>query len=296
MVLPDVEAAVTAMVMRWQRELLVVQQQYGFDQVDDTMRRLEEQVDAVGGGGAAVDGGGWVDISRKSDWLTLDGSQMGSRAVDRLSRVLVCCTMRVLVACWREVARAARECATVPRGEPVVTKKMRKRLRVRAMALARLIGYAQLVVARPWLYRGAMLKWGIAVFERRSVRAQALVAATVPADDLLCRRVRLRLVGRFWGESSAEDGVGSEMEGVVQRRKDGGGIGGAVCYDWTCTQCGWGGRLVRAGHSCCTKCEWQCLCWCEAVARVETDDEEMMERLVQQRPKSRRVAARCKER
>ena len=54
MVLPDVEAAVTAMVMRWQRELLVVQQQYGFDQVDDTMRRLEEQVDAVGGKARAV--------------------------------------------------------------------------------------------------------------------------------------------------------------------------------------------------------------------------------------------------
>ena len=81
MVLPDVEAAVTAMVMRWQRELLVVQQQYGFDQVDDTMRRLEEQVDAVGGGGAAVDGGGLVDISRKADWMTLDGNQMGSSAV-----------------------------------------------------------------------------------------------------------------------------------------------------------------------------------------------------------------------
>ena len=29
-----------------------------------------------------------------------------------------------------------------------------------AMALARFIGYAQLVAARPWLYRGAMLKWG----------------------------------------------------------------------------------------------------------------------------------------
>ena len=54
MVLPDVEAAVTAMVMRWQRELLVVQQQYGFDQVDDTMRRFEEQVDAGGGDARAV--------------------------------------------------------------------------------------------------------------------------------------------------------------------------------------------------------------------------------------------------
>ena len=38
----------------------MVQQQYGFDQVDDTMRRLEEQVDAVGGGGAAVDDRGEV--------------------------------------------------------------------------------------------------------------------------------------------------------------------------------------------------------------------------------------------
>ena len=60
MVLPDVEAAVTAMVRRWQRELFEVQQQYGFDQVDDTMRRLEEQVDAVGGVGATVDDRGVV--------------------------------------------------------------------------------------------------------------------------------------------------------------------------------------------------------------------------------------------
>ena len=50
MVLPDVEAAVTAMVRRWQCELLNVQQKYGFELVDDTMRRLEEQVDAIGGG------------------------------------------------------------------------------------------------------------------------------------------------------------------------------------------------------------------------------------------------------
>ena len=54
MVLSGVEVAVTAMVRRWQRGLFEVQQRYGFDQVDDTMRRLDEQVDAVGGGGAAV--------------------------------------------------------------------------------------------------------------------------------------------------------------------------------------------------------------------------------------------------
>jgi len=60
MVLPDVEAAVTAMVRRWKRELFEVQQRYGFDQVGDTMRRLEEQVDAVGGGGAVADDRGAV--------------------------------------------------------------------------------------------------------------------------------------------------------------------------------------------------------------------------------------------
>ena len=61
--LPEVEAAVTAMVMRWQKELLVVQQKFGFDQVDDTMQQLEGQwgteVDAVGGKARAiVDGRG----------------------------------------------------------------------------------------------------------------------------------------------------------------------------------------------------------------------------------------------
>ena len=68
MVLPDVEAAVTAMVRRWQRELLEVQQEFGFDQVDETMRRLEEQVDAVGGKACAVaDERGLVGGSRDAD-------------------------------------------------------------------------------------------------------------------------------------------------------------------------------------------------------------------------------------
>ena len=67
------------------------------------------------------------------------------------------------------------------------------------MALARLIGCVQLVVARLWMYRCAMSNWGIAVFNCRSVRAEALVAAEVPADDSLAlrRRVWLRLVGGF---------------------------------------------------------------------------------------------------
>ena len=291
--LPDVEAAVTAMVRRWQRELFEVQQQYGFDQVDDTMRRLEEQVDAVGGGGAVADDRGVVAGCRKSDWLTLAGSRIDSRAADIVSRVLVRCTMRVLVACWRDVALAARERAGVPQEEPRMTKKMRRKQRAKSMALARLIGCARLVAARPWLYRGVMVKWEIAVFERRSVRAEALVAATVPADELLCRRVWSRLVRRFWVDSRAGVGVGCEMEVEEKRGKSGEGDGDSVVYDWSCTQCGWGGRLVEAGHSTCRKCEWQCLSWCEAVARIEIADDEMVERMVQQRPTGRRVAAGC---
>ena len=81
------------------------------------------------------------------------------------------------------------------------------------------------------------------------------------------------------------------MEVEVARQKSGEGDGDSVVYDWSCTQCGWGGRLVEAGHSTCRKCEWQCLSWCEAVARIDVDDEELVQRMVQQRPTGRRVAA-----
>ena len=75
MVLPDVEVAVTTMVQRWQLELIAVQQEFGFGEVDDTMRRLEGQVDAVGGGGAVEDGcglgGGGVEWQISWRWLVL---------------------------------------------------------------------------------------------------------------------------------------------------------------------------------------------------------------------------------
>ena len=77
MVLPDVEAAVTAMVTRWQRELLEVQQEFGFDQIDETMRRLEERVDAAGGTACAVvDEREPVGGSRDADWETGAGRQL----------------------------------------------------------------------------------------------------------------------------------------------------------------------------------------------------------------------------
>ena len=127
-----------------------------------------------------------------------------------------------------------------------------------------------------------MSNWGIAVFKCRSVRAEALVAAVVPADDSLRWRVWLGLVGSF-AECTISSMVVEQIAGIGEKvRRSWGRIDVRMDYDWTCTQCGWGGRLVRAGHSTCNKCEWQCHCWCEAASKIETDDEELIERLVQQ--------------
>ena len=136
-------------------------------------------------------------------------------------------------------------------------------------------------------------RWECVVRERNKWRAAALgaVAVTGSAQMAVIRRVWLELVGRFWMDSRGGDGVGCEMEVEVKREKSGEGDGDSVVYDWSGTQCGWGGKLVEAGHSTCSKCEWQCLSWCEAAARIETADDEMVERMVQQRPTGRRVAA-----
>ena len=54
-----------------------------------------------------------------------------------------------------------------------------------------------------------------------------------------------------------------------------------LAYDWTCTRCGWGGQLMKAGHTTCSKCEWQGWKWCDAAASLEADDrEEAVERVV----------------
>ena len=113
MVLPGVEVAVRAMVRRWQCELLDVQQKYGFELVEDTMRWLEEQVDAAGGGACDVtDGRGLVGCSGDANREVGAGIQIDLRVADGLSRVLAWCTMRGLVARW--CAAESRERAVVP--------------------------------------------------------------------------------------------------------------------------------------------------------------------------------------
>jgi hypothetical protein len=296
MVLPGVEVAVRAMVRRWQCELSDVQQKYGFELVEDTMRWLEEQVDAAGGGACAVaDGRRLVGCSREADREAAARS-LDSGVANGLSRVLVCCTMRVLVARWCAAVSKARERTALPLGELVVTKRARRERRARAMALARLIGSVQLVVARLSLYGRATMNWRTAVSRHRSVLAKALMAAFVPADGSLCRRVWLRLVGNFDMYTVSCRGVDHIARFAEKSRRHEAAVDNRAGYDWTCTQCGWGGHLVRAGHFTCSKCEWQCLCWCGAVARIDVDDEELVERLVGQRPKGRRVAARVQRR
>ena len=89
MVLLNVEGAVTSMVRRRRSEVLDVQQKYGFELVDDTLRWLKEQVDAVSGGACEVADG--RDLVRGS-------GDANSGVANGLSMALVCCMVRVLVA------------------------------------------------------------------------------------------------------------------------------------------------------------------------------------------------------
>ena len=262
---------------------------------------LEEQVDAVGGGACEVaDGRDLVGWSRDADREAAARSQVDSGVANGLSRVLVCCTMRVLVARWCAAVSKARERIALPLGDLAMTKRARRKLRARAVALARLIGSVQLVAARLWLYRRAMMNWRTAVSKHRFVLAEALMVALAPADGSLCRRVWLRLVGNFDMHTISSRGVDHIARFGGKSRRIEEAMDTRAGYDWTCTQCGWGGHLVRAGHFTCSKCEWQCLCWCDAVARINADDGEWVERLAGVRlrscPKGRRVATRVQRR
>ena len=141
--------------------------------------------------------------------------------------------MRVLVARWREVVLAARERAVVPAlsGELTMTKKTRKELGARALALARLIGCVQLVVTRLRMFRCAMSNWGMAVLKCRSARAEALVTMVVLAEESLCRRVWLRLVGSIAACTSSNMVVG-QIAGIGKKvRRSCGGVDMRGGYD-----------------------------------------------------------------
>ena len=291
MVLPDVQATGAAVEDDQSRYVEMCRQMYGYEKIEIAVRQLEDWAACVVGVVAAEGGVDVTGLGRAGARLQSSDNVLAFGAVDRLSRVLVCRGLIAIVACWRADVLASRERAVVLREEPLLTKKMKRKLRVRAMALARMIGRARLVAARQWLYRGSMDKWTMAVFRRRFARAEALVAAAVPADDLLCRRVWLRLVGRFWWWKSGSEAVVGDVSKAKERRKSGEGAGDAVKYDWSCTQCGWGGQLVQAGRAYCGKCEWQCHRWCDTALMVKAADEQLVARLAQHRLLDRRVPA-----
>ena len=98
--------------------------------------------------------------------------------------------------------------------------------------------------------------WVCAVGDLRIRRAAALRAAAVEPELVLCRRVWHELIDSFyWWQ--VDKGV-VEQAALIERKSDGRGGGGGdrVVCDWTCTRCGWGGQLVKAGHATCRKCEW----------------------------------------
>ena len=119
------------------------------------------------------------------------------------------------------------------------------------------------------------------------------------AELVLCRRVWHELVGSFYWWQVGRGVV--EQTACIERRSGGGdGCGGErVAYDWTCTRCGWGGQLVKAGCATCKKCEWQGWKWCEAAGSLDAKDrEEAMENIVrkQQDFSGRRIGDRLRRR
>ena len=291
MVLPDVEAAVTEMVQRWQLELIAVQQQFGFDEVDDTMRRLEGQVDAVGGGGAVEDDcglGGWC---RVADLLAVADAQRDLSAVDRIVRIMVRLRMGRLLARWcARMTRAKlklKKRAIAQAGKTVV--KERKRCeRVKREQLWRL-AHALWVGSR--LSRVVIARWLERLKDNRSERVAVLRTVVDGAGVVILRSVWLHWVEVFWVAKHSKEPVVSDEVRVRMRGRNGEGAGDSVVYDWTCTLCGWGGSVIEAGHSTCSKCGWQCHSWCDAAAGVSAEDGQLVERLVRQYPVGRRVAA-----
>ena len=139
-----------------------------------------------------------------------------------------------------------------------------------------------------------------AVGDKRIRRAAALVAAAVNAESVLRRRVWHELVNSFYWWQVGRRGV-VEQTSLIGRGSGGkgGGSGDRVLYDWTCTRCGWGGQLVKAGCTTCCKCEWQGWKWCEATASLASEDrEEAVQCIVEKQRASsgRRIGDRLKRR
>jgi hypothetical protein len=279
----------------WQRQLDEWRRLTGIDGLISAVTEMERRWDevearvAVGADRTGEMSGRGLGELKEQDEV-LGGGATGEVAI-RLSTILARRKLSSVVARW---------CARVARGRATMAGSAQQR-RIEQMSSRECRRWRKACMrrlARAW-WAGTrretvtvlVRRWECVVRERNKRRVVALAAMAASAQTAIVRRVWLELVGRFWVDSRGGGGGGCEMEVEVERQKSGEGDGDSVVYDWSCTQCGWGGRLVKAGHSTCSKCEWQCLSWCEAAARIEMADDEMVGRMVQQRPMGRRVAA-----
>ena len=279
----------------WQRQLDEWRRLTGIDGLISAVTEMERRWDEVEARvtvGAdrtgEMSGRGLGELKEQDE--ALGGGATGEVAI-RLSAILARRKLSSVVARW---------CARVASGRATMAGSAQQR-RIEQMssrecrrwrkACMRRLACAWWAGTRRETVTVLVRRWESVVRERNKRRVVALAAIAASAQTAIVRRVWLELVGRFWVDSRGGGGGGCEMEGEMERQKSGEGDGDSVVYDWSCTQCGWGGRLVEAGHSTCSKCEWQCLSWCEAATRIEMADDEMVGRMVQQRLMGRRVAA-----
>ena len=166
-----------------------------------------------------------------------------------------------MLARWRRTVQLASAVGVgaVVAAHTVSRRQLRKQRRRTMREVAMRWVTVQQIVARCNVHR-----WGQQMEQERERRVRALVGAVACADTALRKKVWLRLVDSFWLQRNREaDGW------LTQKRKgkgdgSGEGKGDAIRYDWSCTQCGWGGCCMEAGTIYCRKCEWQCKQWCEA--------------------------------
>ena len=80
---------------------------YGYEKIELAVRQLEDWAACVMGVVAAEGGDDVTGLGRSGDRLQWNDGVLAFGAVDKLSRIVMCCAIRVLVARWREDVLAA---------------------------------------------------------------------------------------------------------------------------------------------------------------------------------------------
>ena len=87
-------------------------QTYDHEKMDLAVRQLEDwaacamRVIAIEG---VEEGIFRIELGQVGDWPRAGDSVLASEAIDRMTKIVMCCTRRVLVPCWREGVIAVKE-------------------------------------------------------------------------------------------------------------------------------------------------------------------------------------------